>query len=30
MSTTGTAPTVTIASIGQYEGQTVTLRGWLC
>jgi len=29
MSTTGTAPTVTIASIGQYEGQTVTLRGWL-
>jgi asparaginyl-tRNA synthetase len=29
MSTTGTVPTVTIASIGQYEGQTVTLRGWL-
>jgi asparaginyl-tRNA synthetase len=29
MSTTGTAPIVTIASIGQYEGQTVTLRGWL-
>ncbi|HEY8998201.1 MAG TPA: asparagine--tRNA ligase [Edaphobacter sp.] len=23
------APIVTIASIGQYEGQTVTLRGWL-
>ena len=29
MSTTGTAPTVTIASIGQHEGQTITLRGWL-
>jgi len=29
MSTIGTVPTVTIASIGQYEGQTVTLRGWL-
>ncbi|HEY0162317.1 MAG TPA: asparagine--tRNA ligase [Edaphobacter sp.] len=24
-----TTPIVTIASIGQYEGQTVTLRGWL-
>ena len=29
MSTTGTTPIVTIASIGQHEGQTVTLRGWL-
>lgn len=24
-----TTPTVTIATIGQYEGQVVTLRGWL-
>jgi asparaginyl-tRNA synthetase len=27
--TTPTAPVATIASIGQYEGRSVTLRGWL-
>jgi asparaginyl-tRNA synthetase len=27
--TTATAPVATIASLAQYEGQTVTLRGWL-
>src|SRR5215469_3400494 len=26
---TATAPVVTIATIGQHEGQTITLRGWL-
>ena len=29
MSTTTSAPLTTIASIGQYEGQSITLRGWL-
>src|ERR1700729_3069502 len=29
MSESATAPIATIASIGQYEGQTITLRGWL-
>ena len=29
MSTVSSAPLTTIASIGQYEGQSVTLRGWL-
>ena len=29
MSTTLSAPLTTIASIGQYEGQSITLRGWL-
>jgi asparaginyl-tRNA synthetase len=29
MSNTSAAPIVTIATIGQHEGQTVTLRGWL-
>ncbi len=29
MSESATVPIATIASIGQYEGQTVTLRGWL-
>jgi asparaginyl-tRNA synthetase len=29
MSTTSAAPIVTIATIGQHEGQVVTLRGWL-
>jgi asparaginyl-tRNA synthetase len=27
--TTSTAPIATIASLSQYEGQTITLRGWL-
>ena len=29
MSTAISAPFTTISSIGQYEGQSVTLRGWL-
>src|SRR5215471_654415 len=29
MSEATVAPTVTIASLSQHEGQTVTLRGWL-
>jgi asparaginyl-tRNA synthetase len=29
MSETSAAPVATIATIGQHEGQTVTLRGWL-
>ncbi len=29
MPTTLSAPLTTIASIGQYEGQSITLRGWL-
>ena len=28
-STTITAPVTTIASLGQHEGETITLRGWL-
>ena len=28
-STTSTAPVTTIASLGQHEGETITLRGWL-
>src|SRR5665213_4623282 len=28
-STPSTAPITTIASLGQHEGQTVTLQGWL-
>ena len=27
--TDSSAPLITIASLGQHEGQTVTLRGWL-
>src|SRR6201989_1687495 len=29
MSTTSTSPLATIASLSAYEGQTITLRGWL-
>ena len=29
MPTTNTAPIATIASLSAYEGQSVTLRGWL-
>ena len=29
MTDESSAPTATIAAIGRYEGQSVTLRGWL-